>query len=103
MQKLLLVKCRKICLPGSDILVMEGTFAQDPAEDISMEDMADTHDNYDVVLVGNEGHGAETQVANLEVATPATTHMSPTKIGNWSLISTLLLFCCIYPIYTLIA
>jgi hypothetical protein len=103
MQKLLLVKGKKIYLPGSDILVMEGTFAQDSAEDISMEDMADTHDSYDAVLAGNEGHRVETQVADLEVAAFATTHMSQTKIGNWSLISTLLLFCCIYPIYTLIA
>uniref|UniRef100_A0A2N9J6L3 Uncharacterized protein n=1 Tax=Fagus sylvatica TaxID=28930 RepID=A0A2N9J6L3_FAGSY len=81
-QKLLLVKGKKIYLPGSDILVMEGTFAQDSAEDISMEDMADTHDSYDAVLAGNEGHRVETQVADLEVAAFATTHMSQTKIAH---------------------
>jgi hypothetical protein len=80
-------------LPGSDIPVVEGTFAQDLTDDISMEDMADTHNSYDVVLAGTKDHVAGTQVVDLEVTTPATTHMSPTKTGNWLLISTLLFFC----------
>jgi hypothetical protein len=79
-------------LPGSDIPVVEGTFAQDPADDISMEDMADTHDSYDAVLAGTGDHVADTQAADLEVTAPAATHMSPTKTGNWLLISTLLFF-----------
>jgi hypothetical protein len=79
-------------LPGSDIPVMEGTFAQDPADGISLEDMADTHDSYDAVLVGAGDHVAYTQTADLEVVAPAATHMSPTKIGDWLLISTLLFF-----------
>ncbi len=37
-------------------------------------------------------HVADTQAADLRVATSATTPMSPTKIGNWLLISTLLFF-----------
>ena len=80
-------------LPSSDIPVMEGTFAQDPADDVSMEDMADTHDSYDAVLAGTGDHVVDTQAADLEVTPPAATHMSPTKTGNWLLISTLLFFC----------
>uniref|UniRef100_A0A2N9EL25 Aminotransferase-like plant mobile domain-containing protein n=1 Tax=Fagus sylvatica TaxID=28930 RepID=A0A2N9EL25_FAGSY len=38
---------------GSDVLAREGVFAQDPADDVSMEDMADTHDSYDEL----DGHG----------------------------------------------
>lgn len=66
-------------LPGSDIPVVEGTFAQYPADDISMEDMADTHDSYDAVLASIGDHLIDTQAADLEVTTPAATHMSPTK------------------------
>ncbi len=80
-------------LPGNDILVMGETFAQDPADDISMEDMADTHDSYDAVLAGTGNHVVDTQAADLEVTAPAATHMSPTKTGNWLFISTLLFFC----------
>ena len=80
-------------LPGSDIPVVEGTFAQDSADDISTEDMADTYDRYDAVLAGIGDHVADTQAANLGVTTLAATHTSPTKIGNWFLISTLLFFC----------
>jgi hypothetical protein len=57
-----------------------------------MEDMADTHDSYDAVLAGTGDHVADTQAADLGVATPATIHMSPTKTGNWLLISSLLFF-----------
>jgi hypothetical protein len=80
-------------LPGRDIPVMERTFAQDLADDISMEDMAETHDSYDAVFAGIEDHVAGTQAADLEVTALAATHMSPTKIGNWLFISTLLFFC----------
>jgi hypothetical protein len=80
-------------LPGSDILVVEGTFAQDPADDISMEDMADTYDRYDAVLAGTGDHVADTQATNLGVTALAATHTSPTKIGKWFLMSTLLFFC----------
>ena len=47
-------------LPDSDILVVEWTFAQDPTDDISTKDMADTHDSYDAVLAGTENHVADT-------------------------------------------
>uniref|UniRef100_A0A2N9H6V3 Aminotransferase-like plant mobile domain-containing protein n=1 Tax=Fagus sylvatica TaxID=28930 RepID=A0A2N9H6V3_FAGSY len=66
-------------LPGSDISIVEGTFAQDPVDDISMEDMANAYDSYDVVLVGTGDHVAGTQATDLEVTAPAATHMSPTK------------------------
>ncbi len=79
-------------LPDSDIPVMEGTFAQDPADGISLEDMADTYDSYDAVLAGAGDHVADTQTADLEVVASAATHMSPTKTGDWLLISTLLFF-----------
>ena len=69
-------------LPGSDIPVVKGTFAQDLTDDISMEDMADTHDSYDVVLAGTGDHVASTQAVDLEVTTSAATHLSPTKTGN---------------------
>jgi hypothetical protein len=69
-------------LPGSDIPVVKGTFAPDPADNISMEDMVDTHDSYDVVLAGIGDHVASTQAVDLEVTAPTATHMSPTKTGN---------------------
>ncbi len=69
-------------LAGSNISVVEGTFAQDLTEDASMEDMTDTHDSYDAILVGDGGHGARTQASDLEVAAPTTIDMSPTKIGD---------------------
>ena len=43
---------------GSDIPTMEGTFAQDPADDAFMENMADTYDSYDEVLAGTGEHVA---------------------------------------------
>uniref|UniRef100_A0A2N9ETN5 Aminotransferase-like plant mobile domain-containing protein n=1 Tax=Fagus sylvatica TaxID=28930 RepID=A0A2N9ETN5_FAGSY len=67
---------------GSDILVMEGTFAQDPTDNISMENMADTHDSYDAVLAGTEENVVGTQIADLEVTAPAATHMSPTRTAG---------------------
>jgi uridine kinase len=39
---------------GSDILIIEGTFAQDPNDDAPLEDMADVHDSYDVVLADGQ-------------------------------------------------
>ena len=68
--------------PGSDVPVMEEAFVQDSVDDISMEDMADTHDSYDAVLAETEDHVAGTQVANLDVATPVIAHTSLTKTGN---------------------
>ena len=47
-------------LPSNDISIIGETFAQDPADDISMEDMADTHDSYDAVLDGTENHVVDT-------------------------------------------
>jgi hypothetical protein len=77
--------------PGSGIPVTEETLVQDPIDDISMEDIADTHDSYDVVLDEAEGHMAGAQVANMEVTAPVTTHTSPTRTGNWLFINILLL------------
>ena len=68
-------------------------FAQDPANDVSIEDMADTHDSYDEVLAGIEDHVAGTQAADMEVNAPVTAHTSPTKIGNWLFINILLSSC----------
>ena len=77
---------------GSDIPTMEGTFAQDLANDVFMENMADTHDSYDEVLAGTREHVVDAQAVDLEVTAPAVAHVSPTKIGNWLLISILLFF-----------
>jgi hypothetical protein len=80
-------------IPGSGIPIMEEAFVQDPAYDISMEDMADTHDSYNAILAKTEDHVAGTQAANLDVATPVTVHTSPTKTGNWFFINILLFSC----------
>uniref|UniRef100_A0A2N9H1T0 Uncharacterized protein n=1 Tax=Fagus sylvatica TaxID=28930 RepID=A0A2N9H1T0_FAGSY len=70
-------------LPGSDIPVVEETFAQDPADNISMEDMVDTNDSYNAILAETGDHVAGTQAADLEVAALITAHTSPTKtIGS---------------------
>ncbi len=74
---------------GSDIPARERAFAQDPADDVSMEDMADTHDSYDAVLAETEDHVAGTQAADMEVTAPVTAHTSPTKTGNWLFINIL--------------
>jgi hypothetical protein len=71
---------------------MEGTFAQDPVDDISIENMTDTHDSYDEVLAGTGEHVIGAQAVDLEVTIPVATHMSPTRTGNWLLFSTLLFF-----------
>uniref|UniRef100_A0A2N9FSB1 Aminotransferase-like plant mobile domain-containing protein n=1 Tax=Fagus sylvatica TaxID=28930 RepID=A0A2N9FSB1_FAGSY len=68
--------------PGSDVLVMEEAFVQDSTDDISMEDMADTHDSYDAVLAGTEDHVAGTQAIDMEVTAPVTAHTSPTKTAG---------------------
>uniref|UniRef100_A0A2N9HE54 Uncharacterized protein n=1 Tax=Fagus sylvatica TaxID=28930 RepID=A0A2N9HE54_FAGSY len=68
--------------PGSDVPVMEKTFVQPPADDVSMEDMADTHDSYDAILDEAEGHVASAQAADMEVIAPVTAHTSPTKTGE---------------------
>jgi hypothetical protein len=77
----------------SDVPAREGAFTQDPTDDVSMEDMADTHDSYDAVLAGTEDHVASTQATDMEVAAPVAAYMSPIKIGNWIFINILLLFC----------
>uniref|UniRef100_A0A2N9GY32 Uncharacterized protein n=1 Tax=Fagus sylvatica TaxID=28930 RepID=A0A2N9GY32_FAGSY len=64
---------------GSDVPARERAFAQDPVDDVSMEDMADTHDSYDAVLAETEDHVAGTQAADMEVTAPVTAHTSPTK------------------------
>jgi hypothetical protein len=78
---------------GSDVPARERVFAQDPADDVSMEDMADTHDSYDAVLAETEDHVVSTQAADMEVTAPVTAHTSPTKTSNWFLINILLFFC----------
>ena len=78
---------------GSDVLARERAFAQDPADDVSMEDMADTHYSYDAVLAETEDHVAGTQVVDIEVTAPVTAHTSPTKTSNWFLIKILLFSC----------
>jgi hypothetical protein len=45
-------------IPGSGIPAIEETLAQDPIDDISMEDMANTRDSYDEVLAETEDHVA---------------------------------------------
>lgn len=69
-------------LAESNIPIAEGTFSQDPAEDASMEDMADTYDSYHAVLASDGGHGAGTQASDLEVIALTTIDKSPTKIGD---------------------
>uniref|UniRef100_A0A2N9EUF0 Aminotransferase-like plant mobile domain-containing protein n=1 Tax=Fagus sylvatica TaxID=28930 RepID=A0A2N9EUF0_FAGSY len=64
---------------SSDIPAMEGTFAQDPADDVFMENMADTHDSYDDVLARTGEHVADAQAIYLEVTTSAAAHVSPTR------------------------
>uniref|UniRef100_A0A2N9EV39 Aminotransferase-like plant mobile domain-containing protein n=1 Tax=Fagus sylvatica TaxID=28930 RepID=A0A2N9EV39_FAGSY len=68
----------------SRIPAREETFVQDPVDDISMEDMADTHDSYDAVLAETEDHVASTQAADLEVDAPVTADTSPTKTAESS-------------------
>jgi hypothetical protein len=77
---------------GSDIPTMEWTFAQDPVDDVFMENMADTHDSYDEVLAGTGEHVTDAQAVDLEVTAPAAAHVTPTETGNWLLISILLFF-----------
>jgi hypothetical protein len=75
--------------PGSDVPTMEEAFVQAPADDVSMEDMANTHDSYDAVLAEAEGHVAVAQALDMEVTAPMTAHTSPTKTGNWLFINIL--------------
>uniref|UniRef100_A0A2N9EY06 Aminotransferase-like plant mobile domain-containing protein n=1 Tax=Fagus sylvatica TaxID=28930 RepID=A0A2N9EY06_FAGSY len=71
-------------IPDSDVQAMEETFVQDPADDISMEDMTDTHDSYDAVLAETEDYVAGTQAADMEVTALVTAHTNPTKIAGSS-------------------
>jgi hypothetical protein len=80
-------------IPGSDVQAMEETFVQDPADDISMEDMTDTHDSYDAVLAETEDYVVGTQAADMEVTALVTAHTNPTKIGNWIFINILSFSC----------
>ena len=66
---------------GSGIPATEETLAQDLVDDISMEDMADTHDSYDEVLAKTEDHVAGVQAADMEVTAPVTAYTSPTETG----------------------
>jgi hypothetical protein len=66
----------------SGIPNMEGTFAQDPTDDVFIENMADTHDSYDDVLAGTGEHVADAQTIDLEVTTSTTAHVSPTRSSN---------------------
>ena len=66
----------------SGIPNMKGTFAQDPADDVFIENMADTHDSYDDVLAGTGEHVTDGQTIDLEVTTSAVAHVSPTRSGN---------------------
>ena len=77
---------------GSDIPTMEGTFAQDPADDVFMENMVDTHDSYDAILAGTGEHVADAQAVDLEVIALVAAHVSPTETDNCLLISILLFF-----------
>jgi hypothetical protein len=79
--------------PSSDVLVIEEAFVQDPADDVSMEDMADTHDSYDAVLAKAEGHVVGVQAVDMEVIAPVIAYTSPTKTCNWLFINILLFFC----------
>jgi hypothetical protein len=66
---------------GSGIPATEETLAQDPVDDISMEDMVDTHDSYDEVLAETEDHVAGVQAAVMEVTASVTAYTSPTETG----------------------
>ena len=76
-------------IPGNGFPAIEETLAQDPVDDISMEDMANTHDSYDEVLAETEDHVAGAQAADMEVTAPVPTHTNPTKIGIWPFINIL--------------
>jgi hypothetical protein len=66
----------------SGIPNMEGTFAQDPTDDVFIENMADTHDSYDDVLAGTGEHVVDAQTIDLEVTTSTIAHVSPTRSSN---------------------
>jgi hypothetical protein len=76
-------------IPGNDVPVVEETFVQDLVDDMSMEDIADTHGSYDAVLAETEDHVAGVQAADVEVTTPVTAHTSPTETGIWPFINIL--------------
>ena len=76
-------------VPGNGILTIEETLAQDPVDDLSLEDMADTCDSYDEVLAETEDHVAGAQAADMKVTAPVTAHTSPTETGIWLFINIL--------------
>jgi hypothetical protein len=65
-----------------DIPNMEGTFAQDPNDNVPSKDMADVHDSYDVVLADVQDEDVQAAIPELEVTSPAIKNASPTKIGK---------------------
>ena len=67
---------------GSDISVMEGTFAQDLNDDAPLEDMADVHDSYDAVLADVQDQDAPAEIPELKVTSPTTKDASPTKTNK---------------------
>jgi hypothetical protein len=77
---------------GSDIPAMEGTLAQDPVDDVFVENMADTQNSYDEVLAEIEEYAADAQAVDLEVAALVAAHMSPIETSTWLLINILLFF-----------
>jgi hypothetical protein len=65
-----------------DIPNMEGTFAQDPNDNVPSEDMADVHDSYDAVLADVQDEDAQAAIPELEATSPAIKNASPTKTGK---------------------
>ena len=65
-----------------DIPNMEGTFAQDPNDNVPSEDMADIHDSYDAVLADVQDEDVQATIPELEVTSPAIKNASQTKTGN---------------------
>jgi hypothetical protein len=93
-----------------DIPDMEGTFAQDPNDNASLEDMdmADVHDSYDAVLADVPEKHVQAAIPELEAASPTIKDASPTKTGKlfscYSLLLLLYMFGldCIYNLASLI-
>ncbi len=65
-----------------DIPDIEGTFAQDPNDNVLSEDMPDVHDSYDAVLADVQDEDVQAAILELEVTSPATKNASPTKTGK---------------------
>ena len=61
---------------------MEGTFAQDPNDNVPSEDMADVHDSYDAILADVQDEDFQAAIPELEVTSPAIKNASPIEIGK---------------------